>query len=139
MSSGTSFRSFENIQQSCKRSHKNSCKVQMDEILGTSSEILQSNLTIQSNSNALMEDFNSKTREITSAMQSLYFSMINLRNKLSKGCFTMNCPIINQVMTGNNIATTSHVRVEIYPLAQSCWQEIRGFLLKEMNLCIKSS
>ena len=80
----------------------------MDEIPGTSSEILQNNLTIQSNSNELIEDFNIKTREVTRAMQGLHFSMINLKNKFSKGRINNNCPIITQV-TGNNIATISQV------------------------------
>ena len=79
-------------------------------------------------------------REITKGMQELHFSTIDLRNKLSKGRVNNNCPIITQVTEkNNNTATTSQVRVEIYPPAQSCWREIRGFLHKEMSLCIKSS
>ena len=39
--------------------------------------------------------------------------------------------------SGNNV--TIEVRVEIYPPAQSCWQEIRGYLHKKMNLLIKAS
>ena len=106
----------------------------MDEILGASSEILQNNLTIQSKSNALIDEFNIKTREITNAMQGSHFSTTDLRNKLSRGHITNNYPIITQVTVGNN--PTTQVRVEIYPPAQSCWQEIRGYLQKELNLCI---
>ena len=84
----------------------NSHKIQMDKILATSSEILQKDLTIQSKSNALIEDFNIKTREITRAMQGLHFSLSNLRNKLSKGHITNNHPITIQGM-GNNISTMS--------------------------------
>ena len=36
-------------------------------------------------------------------------------------------------------STTNQVRVDIYPLGQSCWHEIRGFLHKEMNLQIKAA
>ena len=61
----TSFKSLENIQQSCKRSHANSHEIYMDENLGTSDEILQNNLTIQSKSNECIEDFNIKINEIT--------------------------------------------------------------------------
>ena len=82
----------------------------MVKILGTSSEILQNNLTIHSNSNELIDEFNIKTREITKAMQSLHFNTTDLRNKLSRGCITNNCPIITQVMVGNN-ATTTQIRV----------------------------
>ena len=72
-------------------------------------------------------------------MQELHFSTIDLRNKLSKGRVNNNHPIIAQVTGKNNMATTSQVRVEIYPPTQSWWREIRGFLHKEMNLCIESS
>ena len=70
-------------------------------------------------------------------MQGLYFSTIGLRNKLSRGCITNSCPIITQVTMGNN--ATTQVREEIYPPAQSCWCEIRGYLHKEMNLHVKAS
>ena len=46
-------------------------------------------------------------------MQGLHFSTTDVRNKLSKGHITNNCPIITQVATGNNV--TTQVRVEIYP------------------------
>ena len=72
-------------------------------------------------------------------MQELCFSTTDLRNKLSKGRVNNNCPIITQVTGKNNMTTASQVRLEIYPPAQSCWREIRGFLHKEMNLCIKSA
>ena len=71
-------------------------------------------------------------------MEGLHFSTIHLRNKLSKGCIINNHPIITQVMAGN-VTNQGQVRVEIYPPAQSCWREIRGFLHKEMNLQMKSS
>ena len=56
----TSFKSFKNIQQTHKRSCTNSCKNTNGKILGTSSKILQNNLTIQSKSNEPIEDFNIK-------------------------------------------------------------------------------
>ena len=71
-------------------------------------------------------------------MEGLHFSTFYLRNKLSKGCINNNHPIIAQVMAGN-VTNQGQVRVEIYPPAQSCWREIRGFPHKEMNLQIKSS
>ena len=92
----------------------------MDEILGHFFRNLQNNLTIWSNSNELIEDINIKTREITRAMQGMHFSIIDFRNKLSKGHITNNHPIITQVTMENNIATTSQVRVEIYHPVQSC-------------------
>ena len=72
-------------------------------------------------------------------MAGLHFSTIDLRNKLSKGCINNNHPIIAQVTVGNASQGQGEVRVEIYPPAQSCWREIRGFLHKEMNMRIKSS
>ena len=106
----------------------------MDEILGPSLEI---NLSIQSKSNELIDEFNTKTREITEAMQGLHFSTMDFRNKLSRSHITNNCPIIAQVTMGNNV--TTQVRVDIYHPAQSCWCEIRGYIHEEMNLCIKAS
>ena len=89
----------------------------MDEIPGTS-EITENNLTIQSKSNELIDEFNIKTREITKAMQGLHFSTFDLRNKLSRGHTTNNCPIITQVTRRNK--ATPQVRVEIYPSTQTC-------------------
>ena len=66
----------------------------MNKILSTSLEIIENNLAIQSKSNELIDEFIIKTREITKAMQGLYFSTTDLRNKLSQGCTTNNCPII---------------------------------------------
>ena len=43
-------------------------------------------------------------------MQGLHFSMIDLRNKLSKGCINNNHPIITQVTVGNNNVTWSEWR-----------------------------
>ena len=115
-----SFKSFENIQQSCKKSHTNSCY----EIPGTlSNPNLSLNTLISSNSNELMEEFNSKTKEITKAMHELHFSTTDLRNKLSKGRVNNNCPIIAQVTGRENMTTNAQVRVDIYPPAQSCWGE----------------
>ena len=133
--STTSFKSFKNIPQSHRRSHTNSHESTSDGIPGTSSDI---NLTIKSKSNELIDEFNKKTIEITKKMQGLHFSTIDLRNKLSKGHIHNNHPIIIQVMVGNSSVTSNQVRVEVYPAAQSCWREIRGFLHKEMNLQIKS-
>ena len=108
----TSFKSFENINQSYKRSHMNSHD-NMDEIPG-SLEIIENNLTIWSKSNELIDIFNTKTKEVTEAVQGLHFITIDLGNKLSRGGITNNCPIIAQVTTGSNVST--QVRVEIYPL-----------------------
>ena len=74
-------------------------------------------------------------------MASLHFSTIDLRNKISQGCINNNFPIITQVTPRNYQLGQGQgqVRVEIYPPAQMCWREIRGFLHKEMNLRIKSS
>ena len=73
-------------------------------------------------------------------MAGLHFSTIDLRNKLPQGCNNNNFPIITLVTSGNvSQQGQGQVRVEIYPPAQSCWREIRGFLHKEMNLRIKNS
>ena len=74
-------------------------------------------------------------------MASLHFSTIDLRNKISQGCTNNNIPIITHVTPGNYHLGQGQgqVRVEIYPPAQMCWREIRGFLHKEMDLRIKSS
>ena len=129
------FKSFENIQQSHKRYHTNS----HNEIPGTSSDP-NVNL-ISKNSNELLDEFNTKTNEITKGLHELHFSTIDLRNKLSKGRVNNNHPIIIQVTRRNNMtaSTTTQVRVDIYPPGQSCWHEIRGFLHMEMNLQIKAA
>ena len=53
------------------------------------------NIAISSNSTELIDEFNTKTNEITKAMGELHFSTIDLRNKLTKR--TNNHPIITQV------------------------------------------
>ena len=53
----------------------NSCK---DEIPSTSDQNLNS-LIVRSNSNELIEDFNTKTKEITKVMEELHFSTIDLK------------------------------------------------------------
>ena len=133
LSCKVSFKSFENIQQSCKRS----CTNFHDEITGASSDSnLNSNLI--SNSNESLDEFNNKTSEIIKGLHELHFSTIDLRNKL-KGRVNNDHPIITQVTGRNNASTTNQVRVYIYPPGQSCWHEIRGFLHKEMNLWIKAA
>ena len=129
------FKSFKNIQQSCKGSCTNSCESL--ESLNDGNLGLSTDPNFTSNSNEFIEQFK-KATEITKTMEGLHFSTIDLRNKLSKGCINNNGPIIAQVMVGN-VTNQGQVRVEIYPPAQSCWREIRGFLHKEMNLQIKSS
>ena len=69
-----------------------------------------------------------------------------MRNKLNSGRVNNGHPIITQVTGRNNISTSNtttttsnQVRVDIYPLGQTCWWEIRGFLHKEMNLHIKAA
>ena len=129
------FKSFENIQQSCKRSCTNF--LVHDEITGASSDSnLNSNLI--SNTNELLDEFNNKTSEIIKGLHELHFSTIDLRNKL-KGRVNNDHPIITQVTGRNNASSTNQVRVYIYPPGQSCWHEIRGFLHKEMNLWIKAA
>ena len=92
-----------------------------DDIPGTSSHQNLNSLFSRSNSNEPIEDFNTKTKEITKAMLELHFSTVDLRNKLSKGRLNNNCPIITQVIERNNMTTAAQVRVEIYPPSQSCW------------------
>ena len=116
LSRKVSFKSFETIMQSCKRSCTNS----RNEIPGTSSDLII-NVPISSNSDEIIDQFNNKTTEITKAMGELHFSTIDLRNKLSKGRTINNRPIITQV-TGREAIT--QVNVDIYPPAQSVWREI---------------
>ena len=92
LSRKVSFKSFKNITQSHKRSQTNS----RDEIPGMSSDpILNNNIAISSNSTELIDEFNTKTNEITKPMGELHFSTIDLRNKLTNR--TNNHPIITQV------------------------------------------
>ena len=117
LSRKVSFKSLENVTQSCKRSHTNS----HDEIAGTSSDpILNNNVANSSNSDEIIDQFNNKTTEIIKAMGELHFSTIDLRNKLTKRANNI-CPIITQV-PGHEANT--RVKVDIYPPAQSVWQEI---------------
>ena len=92
LSRKVSFKSFESITQSCKRSRTNS----HNKIPGTSSDPIL-NIPISSNSDEILDQFNTKTTEITKAMGELHFSTIDLRNKLSKGRTNNKCPIITQV------------------------------------------
>ena len=104
---------------------------------------------LASNSNELLDQFNTKTKEIIKGLHELHFSTKYVRNKLNSGRVNRvnnGCPIITQVTGRNNISTSTtttttsnQVRVDIYPPGQTCWQEIRGFLHKEMNLCIKAA
>ena len=107
-----SFKSFNNIQQSCKRS---CTKSHEDKIPGTSLDQNLDSLISRSNSNECIEDFNTKTKEITKAMQELHFRTIDLRNKPSKGRVNNNCPIITQVTERNYLITATQVWMEIYP------------------------
>ena len=61
-----------------------------------------------SNSDEIIDQFNSKTKEIVKTMASLHFSTIDLRNKISQGCINNNIPIITQVTPG----TTNQVKVK---------------------------
>ena len=107
LSCNVSFKSFENIQQSRKRSRTNSC----DKITGTSPDL---NLNLISNSNELLDEFNTKTNDITKGLHELHFTTIDLRNKL-KGSVNNDYPIITQVTGRNNASTTNQVRMDIYP------------------------
>ena len=138
LSHKVSFKSFESIQQSHKRSRTNSCNETSDIV--SDSELNN----LMSNSNELLDQFNTKTKEIIKGLHELHFSTIDLRNKLNSGRVNNDHPIITQVIGRNNISTSTtttsnQVRVDIYPPGQSCWWEIRGFLHKEMNLCIKAT
>ena len=136
-----SFKSFESIQQSWKRSRTNSCETLDENKINDGNPGSSKDLNFTSNSNEIIEQFNSKTKEIIKTMASLHFSTTDLRNKISQGCTNNNIPIITQVTLGNYqpCQGQGQVRVESYPPAQSSWREIRGFLHKEMNLRIKSS
>ena len=138
-----SFRSFEDIQQSRKRSRTNSRETSEENENGnpglSKDPIFSSN---PSNSEEIIQQFNEKNKEITKTIAGLHFSTIDLRNKLSQGCLNNITPIITQVTTRNYPGPNQgqgQVQVEIYPPAQMCWRDIRGFLHKEMNLRIKSS
>ena len=137
LSHKVSFKSFENIQQSCKRSRTNSCNKTSDV-----SDSESNNLA--SNSNELLDQFNTKTKEIIKGLHELHFSTKDLRNKINSGRVNNGHPIITQVTGRNNISTSTtttsnQVRVDICPPEQTCRWEIRGFLHKEMNLCIKAA
>ena len=140
-----SFKSFEDIQQSRKRSHTNSHETSEENEINGSNPGLSKDQNFSSkpsNSEEIIQQFNDKTKEIIKTMASLHFSTIDLRSKLSQG-HTNNVNLITQVTMRNYQSGQSQgqgqVWVEIYPPAQMCWREIRGFLHKEMNLRIKSS
>ena len=120
LSCKVSFKSFENIQQSRKRSHTNSCNKTSD-----MSDSETNNLA--SNSNELLDQFNTESKEIIKGLHELHFSTIDLRNKLNSGRVNNGHPIITQVTGRNNISTSTattttsnQVRVDIYPLGQTC-------------------
>ena len=93
------------------RSHKRSRTNSHDEIAGTSSDPVLNNVSNSSNSDEIIDQFNTKTTEIIKAMGELHFSTIDLRNKLTKRANNI-CPIITQV-TGCKANT--QVKVDIYP------------------------
>ena len=137
-----SFKSLEDIQKSWKRSCTNSRKTSDNEIDGSNpGSSKDPNFSSKpSNSEAIIQQFNDKTKEIINTMANLHFSTIDLRNKLSEGHINNVNPIITQVTTRNyQNQGQGQVWVDIYPPAQTCWREIRGFLHKEMNLRIKSA
>ena len=101
----------------------------MDEIPGTSTGITKNNLTFKSKSNELIDTLNIKTKETAEAMQGLHFSTIDLRNKLSKGHITNNCPITTQVTTGNN--ATMQVREDIYPQSSPASMRYKATCIKQ--------
>ena len=83
-----SFKSFKDIQQSQKRSRTNSRET--FEIDGGNPG-LSTDPNFSSNpsdSEAIIQQFNDKTKEITKTMANLHFSTIDLRNKISQGCIT---------------------------------------------------
>ena len=139
-----SFKSFEDIQQSRKRSRTNSRETSENEINGGNpGSSKDPNFSSKpSNSDDIIQQFNDKTKEIIKTMASLHFSTTDLRNKLSQGCTNNVNTIITQVTMRNYQGQSQgqgQVQVDIYPPAQMCWREIRGFLHKEMNLRIKSA
>ena len=135
-----SFKSFEDIQQSRKRSRTNSRKTSKEIDDGNPGSSKDANFSSEpSDSEAIIQQFNDKTKEIIKTMANLHFSTIDLRNKLSQGRINNVNPIITQVTSRNyQNQGQGQVQVDIYPPAQMCWREIRGFLHKEMNLRIKS-
>ena len=117
LSRKVSFKSFKNLQQSHKRSCTNSHNETSDV-----SDPESNNLT---NSNELLDQFNTKTKEITKGLHELHFSTIDLRNKINSGRVNNGCPIITQVTGRNNIrtsttttTTSNQIRVDIYPQAR---------------------
>ena len=69
-----------------------------------------------SDSEAIIQQFNDKTKEITKTVANLHFSTIDLRNKISQGCITNINPIITQVTRNFQNQGQEQVRVDIYPL-----------------------
>ena len=94
-----SFKSFEDIQQSRKRSRTNSHETSENEINdGNPGSSKDPNFSSKpSNSEEIIQQFNKKTTEIFKTMASLHFSTIDLRNKLSQGHTNNVNPIITQV------------------------------------------
>ena len=120
LSQKVSFKSFENLQ-----SHKRSCTNSHDE----TSDVSGPESNNLSNSNELLDQFNTRTKEIIEGLHELHFSTIDLRNKLNSGRdnrVNNGHPIITQVTGRNNISiittstttTNNQVRVDIYPQAR---------------------
>ena len=79
-----SFKSFEDIQQSRKRSCTNSRKT-LENDGGNPGPSTDPNFSSNpSDSEAVIQQFNDKTKEITKTMANLHFSTIHLRNKISR-------------------------------------------------------
>ena len=96
-----SFKSFESIQHSCKRSHTNSRKTSDKNKINDSNPGSSKDPNFTSNSNEIIEQFNSKTKGIIKTIASLHFSIIDLRIKISQGHTNNNIPIITQITSGN--------------------------------------
>ena len=111
-----SFKSFEDIQQSQKRSCTNSCET-LENDGGNPGPSTDPHFSSNpSDSEAIIQQFNDKTKEITKTMANLHFSTIDLRNKISQGCITNINPIITQVTRNFQNQGQGQVRVDIYPL-----------------------
>ena len=90
LSKKMSFKSFKNIQQSRKRSQTNSCKTSEENEINNGNPGLSKDPNFTSNSDEIIDQFNTKTKEIIKTMASLHFSTIDLRNKISQGCINNN-------------------------------------------------
>ena len=122
-----SFKSFEDTQQSRKRSRTNSREtLEIDG--GAPGPSNDPNFSFNPpDSEAIIQQFNEKTKEITKTMADLRFSTIDLRNKISQGCITNINPIITQVTRNSQNQGQGQVRVDIYPPCSNMLERNKRF------------